>query len=94
MNDTTYEIFQEGQAYKVRITRLGSLVQVADGFASHADAASWVEQDRRLAVIKERREPMTTTRAARMTRMVRVVLGSNVAHRTRTPASRLGLIAV
>jgi hypothetical protein len=60
MNDTTYQIFQEGRTYKVRITRLGSFVQEADGFASHEDAASWVEQDRRLAIIKERKEPLTS----------------------------------
>jgi hypothetical protein len=51
MNDTTYQIFQEGRTYKVRITRLGSFVQEADGFASHEDAASWVEQDRQLACL-------------------------------------------
>jgi hypothetical protein len=42
MNDTMYQIFQDGQSYKVRITRLGNLVQEADGFSSHEDAASWV----------------------------------------------------
>jgi hypothetical protein len=32
MSDTTYEILQDGQTYKVRITRLGNFVQEADGF--------------------------------------------------------------
>ena len=38
MSDTTYQIFQDGQTYKVRITRLGEFAQEADGFSSHADA--------------------------------------------------------
>ena len=42
MSDTTYQIFQDGQTYKVRITRLGEFAQEADGFSSFADAASWV----------------------------------------------------
>ena len=54
MSDTTYQIFQDGQTYKVRITRLGEFVQEADGFSSYADAASWVAQDRRIAVIEEK----------------------------------------
>jgi hypothetical protein len=52
MNDTTYQIFQDGEAYKVRITRLGSLVQEADGFSSYADAASWVAQAARLGAVR------------------------------------------
>jgi hypothetical protein len=52
MNDTTYRIFQDGQTYKVRITRLGNFVQEADGFASYADAASWVAQAERLGAIR------------------------------------------
>jgi hypothetical protein len=60
MSDTTYEIFQDGQAYKVRITRLGNFVQEADGFSSYLDAASWIAQDRRIAVIEEQKEPMTS----------------------------------
>jgi hypothetical protein len=50
-------IFQDGQAYKVRITRLGNFVQEADGFSSYLDAESWVAQDRRIAVIEEQKEP-------------------------------------
>jgi hypothetical protein len=62
MSDTTYQIFQDGQTYKVRITRLGNFVQEADGFSSHLDAASWVAQDRRIAAIQEQKEPMTSAR--------------------------------
>ena len=60
MNDTTYEIFQDGQAYKVRITRLGNFIQEADGFSSRSDAASWIAQAKRLATISEQKEPMTS----------------------------------
>jgi hypothetical protein len=62
MSDTMYQIFQDGQTYKVRITRLGNFVQEADGFSSHLDAASWVAQDRRIAAIEEQKEPMTSAR--------------------------------
>jgi hypothetical protein len=62
MSDTMYQIFQDGQTYKVRITRLGNFVQEADGFSSHLDAASWVAQDRRIAAIQEQKEPMTSAR--------------------------------
>jgi hypothetical protein len=62
MSDTTYEILQDGQTYKVRITRLGNFVQEADGFSSHQDAESWVAQDRRIAVIEEQKEPKTSAR--------------------------------
>ena len=58
MNDTMHQIFQDGDAYKVRITRLGEFMQEADGFSSYADAASWVAQNRRIAVIEEQKEPM------------------------------------
>jgi hypothetical protein len=60
MSDTTYEIFQDGKTYKVRITRLGIFIQEADGFASRDDAAGWVAQHRRIAVIDERKEPITS----------------------------------
>lgn len=60
MSDTTYEIFQNGQSYKVRITRLGNFIQEADGFASQDDAARWVAQHRRIAVIDEQKEPITS----------------------------------
>jgi hypothetical protein len=57
MTDTTYEIFQDGENYKVRITRLGNFIQEADGFSSRADAASWVAQAQRLADRDEQHEP-------------------------------------
>jgi hypothetical protein len=52
MNDTTYQIFQDGRTYKVRITRLGEFIQEAAGFASHDDAAAWVAQAERLGVVR------------------------------------------
>jgi hypothetical protein len=60
MSDTSYEIFHERQTYKVRITRLGCFIQEADGFSSYADAASWVAQAERLAIMKEQKEPITS----------------------------------
>jgi hypothetical protein len=57
MSDTTYQIFQDRQTYKVRITRLGNFIQEADGFSSYDDAASWIAQAKRLATIKEQKEP-------------------------------------
>ncbi len=60
MTDTTYEIFQDGENYKVRITRLGNFVQEADGFASREVAAAWVAQDQRIAIIDEQKEPITS----------------------------------
>jgi hypothetical protein len=60
MGDTSYQIFKNGDTYKVRITRLGNFIQDADGFASYADAESWIAQDRRIAVIDEQKEPTTS----------------------------------
>ena len=60
MSDTTYEIFQDGNSYKVRIIRPGNFIQEADGFASQDDAARWVAQHRRIAIIDERKEPITS----------------------------------
>jgi hypothetical protein len=57
MTDTTYQIFQDGDAYKVRITRLGTFIQEASGFSSRADAESWIAQDQRIATIDEQQEP-------------------------------------
>jgi hypothetical protein len=57
MSDTTYEVFQDGRAFKVRITRLGNFIQEADGFSSKADATSWIAQHQRLVVIDKRQEP-------------------------------------
>jgi hypothetical protein len=60
MSDTTYQIFRDGgEAYKVRITRLGNFIQEADGFSSRADAESWVAQAQRISVIDEQQEPIT-----------------------------------
>jgi hypothetical protein len=52
MNDTIHQIFQDGDAYKVRITRLGEFIQEADGFSSYADAASWIAQAKRLGSVR------------------------------------------
>jgi hypothetical protein len=52
MSDTTYEIFQNEEAYKVRISRLGEFVQQAEGFSSRADAEAWIAQARRLGVVR------------------------------------------
>ena len=57
MADTSYQIFQDGDAYKVRITRLGTFIQEARGFSSRADAESWIAQDQRIATIDEQKEP-------------------------------------
>jgi hypothetical protein len=48
---TRYEIFQDGTAYKVRITRLGEFKQEAEGFSSQADAEAWVAQAKRLGSV-------------------------------------------
>ena len=60
MTDTKYEIFQNGDSYKVRITRLGNFSQDAEGFASQADVELWIAQDQRIAVIDEQKEPATS----------------------------------
>ncbi len=52
MNDTIHQIFQDGDAYKVRITRLGEFIREAGGFSSYADAASWVAQAERLGSVR------------------------------------------
>jgi hypothetical protein len=57
MGDTTYQIFQEGENYKVQIKRLGDFAYEADGFSSLADAESWITQHKRIAVIDEQKEP-------------------------------------
>ena len=57
MADTSYQIFRDGDAYKVRITRLGTFIQEASGFSSCADAESWIAQDQRIATIDEQKEP-------------------------------------
>jgi hypothetical protein len=59
MNDTIHQVFQDGDAYKVRITRLGEFIQQADGFSSYADAASWIAQAQRLGSVRaEQQKPV------------------------------------
>jgi hypothetical protein len=61
MNDTIRQIFQDGDAYKVRITRLGEFMQEADGFLSYADAASWIAQAQRLGSVRaDQQEPISS----------------------------------
>jgi hypothetical protein len=61
MNDTTHQIFQDGDAYKVRITRLGEFIQEADGFSSYADAASWIAQAKRFGSVRaEQQKPISS----------------------------------
>lgn len=60
MTDTNYEIFQDGKAYKIRITRLGNFIQEADGFASRDEAERWITRDQRIAVMDERKQPATS----------------------------------
>jgi hypothetical protein len=60
MSDTTYEIFQDRQSYRVKITRLGSLAQEAAGFASRDDAASWIARAKHLAATKEQKDPVAS----------------------------------
>ncbi len=56
MSDTIHQIFQDGDAFKVRIIRLGEFVQEADGFSSYADAASWIAQAEHLASVRAERQ--------------------------------------
>ena len=58
--DTSYQIFQDGDAYKVKITRLGTFIQEAGRFSSRADAKSWIAQDQRIATIDEQKEPIAS----------------------------------
>jgi len=51
-SDTTYHVFEDAGAYKVRITRLGDFIQEADGFTSRSDADSWIAQAKRLGAIR------------------------------------------
>jgi hypothetical protein len=61
MSDTNYQIFEDGPSYKVRITRLGALVQEAGVFSTHSDAASWVAQARRFGAIRAGQQKPTMT---------------------------------
>jgi hypothetical protein len=61
MSDTTYQIFQEGLAYKVRITRVGHFIEEAGGFSSCLDAASWIAQAERLGAVRaEQQKPISS----------------------------------
>ena len=61
MNDTTSQILQDGETYKVRITRLGHFIQEADGFTSCLDAASWVAQAERLGAVRAEQQKPTSS---------------------------------
>jgi hypothetical protein len=60
MSDTEYEIFQDGQSFRVKITRLGSFAQEAAGFASRADAVAWIAQAKHMAAENEQKNPATS----------------------------------
>lgn len=51
-SDTTYQVYEDAGVYKVRIARLGSFAQEADGFTSRADAESWIAQAKRLGAVR------------------------------------------
>jgi hypothetical protein len=57
MGDARYQVFQDGETYKVRITCLGRFAQEADGFSSRADAESWIAQAERLDAIRGEQQP-------------------------------------
>ena len=49
MADANYRVIQRDDAsFAVEVTRTGALPQTADGFATQAQAAAWIEQDKRL----------------------------------------------
>jgi len=51
MSDTDYRIIHcEDDSFAVEIVRSGALPQTAAGFATEADAKSWIAQDQRLRV--------------------------------------------
>jgi hypothetical protein len=61
MNDTVHQIFQDGDVYKVRITRLGEFAQEAEGFSSYVDAASWIAQAQRLGSVRsDQQKPISS----------------------------------
>jgi hypothetical protein len=55
--EATYRIIQAGTGFKVEVNRPGEMVQLADGFESEADAASWIEEDKRIAELDDRQKP-------------------------------------
>jgi hypothetical protein len=49
MADADYRVIQrEDDSFAVEVTRPGSLLHVATGFASQDEADAWIVQDRRL----------------------------------------------
>lgn len=50
VTDATYRVIRrEDDSVAVEITRPGALPQMAAGFATEAEAADWIAQDKRLA---------------------------------------------
>jgi hypothetical protein len=50
MTETSYQIVRrEDHTFAVEIIRLGALPQTAAGFATEAEATSWIAQDKRLS---------------------------------------------
>lgn len=58
MTDATYRIISAKSGITVEIIRPGKMTTIADGFASEADAQSWIRQDKHIAEIDDRREPI------------------------------------
>jgi hypothetical protein len=49
MADATYRLIRrEDDSFAVEVTRTGALPQLAAGFATEAEAAAWIVQDKRL----------------------------------------------
>jgi hypothetical protein len=49
VSDATYRVFQQDDdSFAVEIARSGALAQLATGFATEAEAADWIAQDKRL----------------------------------------------
>lgn len=50
MTDVIYRIVHRlDDSFVVEIARPGALAQMADGFASEAEASNWIAQDKRLS---------------------------------------------
>ena len=58
MTEATYRVIPAGAGFKVEINRPGEVTAMAEGFASEADAQSWIEEDKRIAGINSRQEPI------------------------------------
>jgi hypothetical protein len=49
MTDANYQIVnRDDGSFAVEVVRLGALPQTAAGFATEAEASSWIAQDKRL----------------------------------------------